>query len=74
MSPTNIDRSLNPITAESDWHLISPNNITPKFKPEGHETKGTDHQLKKLLIVRQILLVRSLEMFREQYAEYAYWC
>lgn len=31
VSPTNIDRSLNPITAESDWHLISPNNITPKL-------------------------------------------
>ena len=25
----------------------------------------------KLLIVRQILLVRTLEMFREQYGEYA---
>ena len=32
----------------------------PWIKHEGHESKGSDHQLKKLLIVRQILLVSTL--------------
>ena len=27
---------------------------------EGYENKGNDHRLKKLLIVKQILLVRTL--------------
>ena len=30
--------------------------------------------LKKLLLVKQILHFSSLEMYREQYGEYAYWC
>ena len=46
----------NPLTLKSDQHLISPYNITH----QGHESKGNDHQLKKLLIVNQILLVSSL--------------
>ena len=33
---------------ESDQHLISPNNITPKQTLESHEDKGNAHQLKKL--------------------------
>ena len=40
----------------SDQHLISPNNITP----ESHENIGNNHHLKKLLIVKQILLVCTL--------------
>lgn len=31
-----------------------------------------DHQLEKLLVVKKILLVRTWEMYREQYEEYAY--
>ena len=33
-----------------------------------------NHQLKQLLIVKQILPVNNLETYREQYGEYAYWC
>ena len=33
--------------------------------------KGNDHQLEKLLIVKQILLVSTLGMYGEQYGEYA---
>ena len=37
------------------------------------ENKGNDHQLKKkLLIVKQVLLVSKLKMYREQSGEYAY--
>ena len=44
----------------------------PWITHEGHKDKGNDHKLKKLLIVKQILLVSTLEMYREQYGEYAY--
>ena len=39
---------------------------------QDHENKGNDHQLKKLLIFKQILLVSTLEIYREQCGEYAY--
>ena len=39
---------------KSDWHLISPYNITP-----GHKNKGNDHRLQKLLIINQILPVST---------------
>ena len=44
------------LTPKSDECLISPYNITTESH-EGHENKGNDHQPKKLLIVKQILLV-----------------
>ena len=47
---------LSPMTAESDWHLISPHNITPESIPKVSRMKGINHQLKKLLILEQILL------------------
>ena len=34
-----------------DWHLISPDSITPESDLLGNENKGNGHQLKKLLIV-----------------------
>ena len=42
-------------TANSDKYLIPPDNITPQS-----HSKGNDHQLKKLLIVKRILLVNTL--------------
>ena len=44
----------------SDKHPISPHNITPESRNEGYENIGNDPQLKKLLIVEQILLVSTL--------------
>ena len=38
---------------------MPPYKITPKTKLEGHENKGNDHQLKRLLIVKQILLIST---------------
>ena len=46
------------LTPKSDECLISPYNITTELH-EGHENKGNDHQLKKLLIVKQILLLST---------------
>ena len=34
--------------------------MSPWIKHQGHEDKGDEHQVKKLLIVEQILIVRTL--------------
>ena len=41
-------------TPKSDRHLISPNIITPESNIKNTRIKKSDHQLKKLLIVKQI--------------------
>lgn len=33
--------------------------------------KGNDHQLEKLLIVKQIFLISTLRMYGKEYEEYA---
>ena len=38
-----------------------------------HENKWNDHQLKKLLIVKQILLLNTVEKHGELYSEFACW-
>ena len=55
-----LPHSVNPLTPWSDQHLISPYNITP------------DHQVQKLLLVTQILLTSTSELYTEQQGEYAY--
>ena len=49
--------SLNHLTPKSDWHLISPYNIIPESHIEVTRKKGNDHQIKKLLIVKQSIYV-----------------
>ena len=49
-----------PLTPKSDQHLISPHSITTESLIKVMRIKGNDHQLKKLLIVKQILLVSTL--------------
>ena len=61
------------------WPLrVTASNFSLQYLPwitqQGHKNKGNDQQLKMLLIVKQILLVSTLKMHREQYREYAYWC
>ena len=51
---------IKPLTPKNDWHLISPYNITPKSNTKVTRIKENDHQLKTLLIVKQILLVSTL--------------
>lgn len=46
-----------PLTLGSDLNLISPYNITPRISKKGHENKGKDHQLKKLLIRNGLVLL-----------------
>ena len=45
---------INTQTPKSDRHLISPNIITPESNIKNTRIKKSDHQLKKLLIVKQI--------------------
>ena len=52
--------TVDPSTPEGDQHIISPYNIIPESQVKGHKKKGNDHQLKKLLIVIQILLFSTL--------------
>ena len=59
------------------WEWLVTNSsvsITPKQTHWGFRDKGNDHQLKKLLIVKQILLVSTIKMYREQCGGNAYWC
>ena len=48
-----------PLTPNNNKHLISPNSIT--LKHLCHKNAVNDPQLKKLLIVRQILLISTSE-------------
>ena len=50
--------TVNPLTHKSYWHLISPHDIIPKLCKVMRK-KGNDHQLKKFLTVKQILLVNT---------------
>ena len=60
--------ALNP---QGDWLLIFPNRILIILESKIKIT-GNDHQFRKLLIVKQIILAE--EMRREQCAEYEYQC
>ena len=63
---------LDPLTPKSDQHLISPNAVTPESHIQGHESKGNNHQLKKPLMVEQILFVSSIGDVWKQCGEYPY--
>ena len=46
------------LTLWSDWHLIKfSSQYYPWIKDDNHENRGNDHQLRKLLIFQQILLL-----------------
>ena len=47
------------LNLKSDQHLVSPYNNTVESIIYDHENIGYDHQLQKLLIVKQILLFRT---------------
>ena len=51
---------ISPLKPKSDQHLVSPYNNTAELFIQDHENKGNDHQLKELLIVKQILLFSTL--------------
>ena len=66
--------AFNPLIPKCNKVLISPYKYHPWLKGLSHENMGNNQQLTKLLMILQILPVRILEMYREQYGEYAYWC
>lgn len=54
----------NPFTPNSDWHVISPHNITRKSYFTITRIKGNDHQQKRLLIF-QFLLVSVIRIVKK---------
>ena len=54
------DLGVKGLTPKTGRHLISPCIITSQITYFFHDIKGSDHQLKNLLIVKQILLVSTL--------------
>ena len=50
-------RLITPLTPKNDWHLSSPYTSTPKSNIKVMTIIGNDHQLEKLLIVKQILRI-----------------
>ena len=58
-------QSLNCLTLQSDWHLISPYSINPESCIMVRRIIQNDHQLKKLLIAIHNLLVKiSVHVWR----------
>ena len=51
---------LNPLTLETDKHLISPNSITHASHSKVTRINENDHKLNILLINKQILLLSTL--------------
>ena len=43
----------------NEWLLISPGGITLGLNDKCNENKGNDHQFRKLLIVKQTLIVST---------------
>ena len=57
-----------------DWHLTSPYNITYESHMEVMRTEEIFSHRKSSWLFKKFSLSVSLEMYREQYGEYEYWC
>ena len=54
---------------------MSSYNITPESNMKATRiNKRNGYKLKKFLILNKLFLSAPLEMYKEQYREYAYWC
>ena len=60
---------------KSDKHLIYPCSITPESNTKVMNVKEMITNLKKSCwLLHKFSLSAPLEMYKEQYGEYAYWC
>ena len=57
-----------------DWHLTSPYNITSESHMEVMRIEEIFSHRKSSWLFKKFSLLVSLEMYREQYGEYGYWC
>ena len=62
---------VNPLDPESDWYPISPYHITPESRMK---VMGIEEMITNSRLLNKFSLSASLEMYGEQYGEYAYWC
>ena len=64
----------NPLILKSDQHLISPYNINPDSNIKIIGIKEMITNLRRSWLLNKFFLSATLEMYREQYGEYTYWC
>ena len=57
------------VNPESDWHLISPYHIPPESSTK---VMGIEEMITNFRLLNKFSLSASLEMYGEQYGEYAY--
>ena len=56
---TNLIEEVKPLGPKSDLHQVFSNNITPESHTKVTRINENDHQLKKPLVVKQILLIST---------------
>ena len=64
---------LNPLTPKSDYHLISPYNITLESHIKVTRIKEMIHNLGSSWLLDKFSLSAPYKMYWQQYGEYAYW-
>ena len=62
---------INPL---SDWRLISAHYITPESNMKDMRLEDMITKSSSSWLLNKFSLSASLEMYGEQYEEYAYWC
>ena len=74
--PRRIDKNqpFAPPPPKIDWHLTSPYNITSESHMEVMRIEEIFSHRKSSWLFKKFSLSVSLEMYREQYGEYGYWC
>ena len=74
--PRRIDKNqpFAPPPPKIDWHLTSPYNITSESHMEVMRIEEIFSHRKSSWLFKKFSLLVSLEMYREQYGEYGYWC
>ena len=62
------------LTPKSDWHLLSPYNITPESHIKVMAIKEMATREGTFWLANKFSLSAPLEMYKKQCGEYAYWC
>ena len=71
---TKLHMEFNPLAPTSDKHLNSPYIITPESNMKVTRIEEVITNLRNSWLLNKFSLSASLEMYGEQYREYAYWC
>ena len=66
--------AFNCLTPKSDWHLISPHNITHESNIKVLRRKEMIKDSRSFWLLNKFSWTALTEMLRQQYEKYAYWC